>query len=77
MFGLWVESEMISPDSKLYREHPDGALQIPGRTPVLSRAQYALDLSRQEVIDYVYESVARILRSADITYAQRGILRGH
>lgn len=70
MFGLWFEPEMISPDSLLYREHPDWALQLPGRTPTLSRCQYVLDLSRPEVVDYVYECVAGILRSADIDYVK-------
>lgn len=69
-FGIWFEPEMISPDSELYRTHPDWALQVPGRTPVQSRAQYVLDLSRQEVVDYVYECVAKILRSADISYVK-------
>ncbi len=70
MFGLWMEPEMISPDSKLYRAHPDWALHIPGRTGTLSRCQYVLDLSRPEVVDYVYERIATILRSADIDYVK-------
>lgn len=70
LFGLWFEPEMISPDSELYRKHPDWAIQIPGRTASMSRAQYVLDLSRPEVIDYAYECVAKILRSADISYVK-------
>lgn len=69
-FGIWFEPEMVSPDSRLYRARPDWAIQIPGREPVQSRAQYVLDLSRPEVVDYVYESVARILRSAPISYVK-------
>ncbi len=69
-FGIWFEPEMVSPDSKLYRDRPDWAIHIPGREPVQSRAQYVLDLSRPEVVDYVYESVARILRSAPISYVK-------
>lgn len=69
-FGIWFEPEMVSPDSELYRAHPDWAIQIPGREPVQSRAQYVLDLSRPEVVDYVYESVAQILRSAPISYVK-------
>ena len=61
---------MVSPDSDLYRSHPDWAIQIPGRTGTMSRAQYVLDLSRSEILDYVYESVASILRSADISYVK-------
>ena len=67
-FGIWFEPEMISPDSDLYRVHPDWAIGIPGRTITQSRAQYVLDLSRKEVVDYVYGAVASILRSADISY---------
>ncbi len=69
-FGIWFEPEMISPDSDLYREHPDWAIAIPGRTATESRQQYVLDLSRKEVVDYVYESVASILRSANIEYVK-------
>lgn len=69
-FGIWFEPEMISPDSDLYRMHPDWAIQIPGREPVQSREQYVLDLSRPEVRDYAYECVAKILRSAPISYVK-------
>lgn len=69
-FGIWMEPEMISPDSRLYEEHPDWALAVPGREAALSRNQYVLDLSRKEVRDYVYESVAAILRSANIEYVK-------
>ncbi len=69
-FGLWFEPEMISPDSDLYRAHPDWALQLKGRTASMSRQQYVLDLSRQEVRDYAYECVAKILREARIDYVK-------
>ena len=69
-FGIWFEPEMISPDSDLYRAHPDWALQLQGRIATLSRQQYVLDLSRPEVREYAYESVAKILRSADIDYVK-------
>ena len=69
-FGIWFEPEMVSPDSDLYRAHPDWAIQIPGREPVQSRAQYVLDLSRPEVVDYVYEAVASVLRSAPVSYVK-------
>lgn len=61
---------MISPDSNLYKEHPEWAIQIPGRETTESRCQYVLDLSRPEVQDYAYESVAKILRSANIKYVK-------
>ncbi len=69
-FGIWLEPEMISPDSNLYREHPDWAFAVPGRTGSLARNQYVLDLTRQEVRDYVYEMIAAVLRSANIEYVK-------
>lgn len=69
-FGLWFEPEMISPDSDLYRAHPDWAIQIKGRTAGLSRHQLVLDLSRPEVCDYVVESVGKVLSSAKISYVK-------
>ena len=69
-FGIWIEPEMISPESELYREHPDWAIQIPGRSITQSRAQYVLDFSREEVVDGIYEKIAAVLRSADISYVK-------
>lgn len=69
-FGIWFEPEMISPDSNLYRKHPDWAIQIEGRHPTLCRAQYVLDLSRPEVVEYAYQCVADILHSAPISYVK-------
>lgn len=69
-FGIWIEPEMISPESELYRKHPDWAIQIPGRDITQSRAQYVLDFSRDEVVDGVYEMIAEVLRSADISYVK-------
>ncbi|MBR1911521.1 MAG: alpha-galactosidase, partial [Treponema sp.] len=69
-FGIWFEPEMISPDSNLYRNHPDWAIKVQDRTASLCRCQYVLDLSRKEVCDYAYESVAAILRSANIEYVK-------
>lgn len=61
---------MISPESELYKAHPDWAIQIPGRDITQSRAQYVLDLSREEVVDAVYGMIADILRSTDISYVK-------
>ena len=69
-FGIWFEPEMISPDSDLYRAHPDWAIQIPGRTPGMSRQQLVLDITRKEVRDHAYGCVAGILRSANIEYVK-------
>ncbi len=68
--GIWFEPEMVSKDSDLYRAHPDWAIHVPGRELTMSRGQYILDLSQPEVVDYVYESVANILRNAEISYVK-------
>ena len=67
-FGLWVEPEAISPDSDLYRTHPDWALQIPGRETVPIRHQYTLDFSRPEVVDGIWAQLQAVLDSCPIRY---------
>ena len=69
-FGLWFEPEMISPKSDLYEKHPDWAIHIDGRVPVEQRQQLTLDLSREDVQDYVYECVASHLREDGIDYVK-------
>ena len=67
-FGLWVEPEMVNPDSELYRAHPDWALHIAGRPQVLGRNQLVLDLAREEVADYLFGRLDALLRGNDIAY---------
>lgn len=69
-FGIWFEPEMVCMESELYAKHPDWMIHIPGRTPSPSRNQYVLDLSNPEVVDYVYEMIANVLRSAHISYVK-------
>ena len=69
-FGIWFEPECISQDSDLYRAHPDYAFQMPNRTPSLSRHQLILDMSRKEVRDNIYDQLAAILNSANISYVK-------
>ncbi|WP_374049835.1 alpha-galactosidase [Neobacillus sp. PS3-34] len=69
-FGLWFEPEMVSPDSKLYRAHPDWCLHVPNRSRSEGRSQLVLDLSRREVCDYIIEAVSKILTSAPISYVK-------
>ncbi len=69
-FGLWFEPEMINPDSDLYREHPDWILSAGGREPVEERFQQALDLSRAEVRDYLFERIDAVLSAYDIEYVK-------
>lgn len=67
-FGLWFELEMVNKDSDLYRAHPDWVIGVPGRFECHSRHQHVLDFSRKEVVDYIYEMVAKILRESKISY---------
>ncbi len=67
-FGIWFEPEMISPDSELYRKHPDWAIQVRGREMTMSREQYVLDYSNKEVRDCVYGMMKDILDNANIEY---------
>ncbi len=69
-FGLWFEPEMVSPDSDLYRAHPDWCLHVEGRRRTEARSQLILDLSRADVCDYIIESIGSVLRSAPITYVK-------
>lgn len=69
-FGLWVEPEMISEDSDLYREHPDYVLHTEGRPYTYGRSQLVLDLSRPEVCGRVLEDMTRVFRMADIDYVK-------
>ena len=70
-FGLWFEPESVSPDSELYRSHPDWALHDDlGREDLLGRHQLLLDLTKPEVRDYVVRSVGDILDSAPISYVK-------
>ncbi len=68
-FGIWVEPEMVNPDSGLFRAHPDWILHVPGRDePLLWRNQYVLDLSRQDVFDYLIDALDDLLTDHPISY---------
>ena len=67
-FGIWMEPEMISPDSDLYRAHPDWCLHIPGREGITSRHQFTLDVSREDVQQFMVEAISRTLRESGATY---------
>ena len=69
-FGLWFEPEMVSPNSNLYKEHPDWILHIKGRNSTLSRSQLTLDLSRKDVCDFIITAVGSILDRANIEYVK-------
>jgi alpha-galactosidase len=67
-FGLWVEPEMVNPDSELYRNHPDWALSVDGRPLLASRNQLVLDMQRADVQEYLFEKIAALLRELPISY---------
>lgn len=69
-FGIWVEPEMVNPDSDLYRAHPDWVLTHPAYEPMLCRNQLVLDLSKQQVQNYIIEAMSRVFSSANITYVK-------
>jgi alpha-galactosidase len=67
-FGLWVEPEMVNPDSDLYRKHPDWAMKFTGRPGTEARNQMVLNLARPDVKDYVYGFLDKLLNDNDIAY---------
>ncbi len=67
-FGLWFEPEMISIDSKLYEKHPDWMIATPGRQGTPARNQYVLDMTRQEVVDYLFEHMSAIIKQTKLDY---------
>ena len=75
-FGLWFEPEMVSEDSDLYRAHPDWAVGKFGNEPSRSRNQLVLDMTRKEVVDYVFEAVSKVLADNDISYVKWDMNRG-
>ena len=76
-FGLWVEPEMVNPDSALYRAHPDWVLATPGYEPVLGRNQLVLDLARPAVFDHLLGVLHALLRDNAIAYLKWDMNRDH
>jgi alpha-galactosidase len=69
-FGLWIEPEMVSPDSDLYRAHPDWILSAGHRVPPLQRHQLVLDLTRPEVSAYLLDKISKLLSEYPIDYVK-------
>ena len=69
-FGIWFEPEMISPDSDLYRAHPDWCLHVNGRERSEGRRQLVLDMSRKDVRDNIFDQMYKVLSSANIEYVK-------
>ena len=68
MFGIWMEPEMVNFDSDLYRAHPDWVIALPGRKPLPCRHQYILDLSCQEVREYIMDAVSSVIDESGAAY---------
>ncbi|WP_327725340.1 alpha-galactosidase [Streptomyces europaeiscabiei] len=69
-FGIWVEPEMVNPDSELYRAHPEWAQFQPGRKRTELRNQLVLNLAREDVQEYLWERLDALLSSAPIDYVK-------
>ena len=69
-FGLWFEPEMISKNSRLYEEHPDWILGVKNRRLSMGRNQYILDLSKEEVRDYIVNILSERFSEAPISYVK-------
>jgi len=69
-FGLWIEPEMISPNSGLYEMHPDWCLHVPDRKRMTARSQLVLDMGRQDVRDYLFETIGAVLEEAKVDYVK-------
>ena len=67
-FGIWFEPEMVSKNSDLFRKHPDWALQTPNRDMSIARYQYVLDMGREDVRDYLFDCISKVMDSANIAY---------
>jgi alpha-galactosidase len=76
-FGIWVEPEMVNPDSELYRSHPDWVLATDGYEPVLGRNQLVLDLARREAFAHVLGQLDALLADHDISYVKWDMNRDH
>jgi len=75
-FGLWIEPEMVNHDSELYRAHPDWVYHYASRPVMEGRYQYMLDLTRQDVQDYIIGEIDQLLTENDISYIKWDMNRG-
>lgn len=67
-FGLWFEPEMISFDSDLYKQHPEWMINAPGRRPSPERYQFILDMTRRDVVDFLFDSMSKIIDMTKLDY---------
>ncbi len=76
-FGIWVEPEMVNPDSDLYRAHPEWALTTNGYEPVLARHQLVLDLAQPAAYQHILGQLDTLLRDHDISFIKWDLNRDH
>ena len=69
-FGLWVEPEMVNPQSELYKNHPEWAIKHPHIDPALGRHQLTLDLSNPDVCEYLYTTLSTLFKEANVDYVK-------
>ena len=69
-FGIWIEPEMVSEDSDLFRAHPDWAIRHPKIEPCKGRYQYVLDFSDRKVVEHIKDAVTALLAENDISYVK-------
>lgn len=67
-FGLWVEPEMVNPDSDLYRDHPDWILRLDPYPRMTGRNQFVLDLTNNDVTNYLFDRISALLSDYRISY---------
>ena len=67
-FGLWFEPEMVNPDSDLYRKHPDWVMNFPGRPRSEARNQLVLNMARDDVKEYIFDSLDKVLAANNIRF---------
>lgn len=67
-FGIWIEPEMVNPDSDLFRAHPDWVYRFENREVLQGRNQYVLDLTREDVVRFMIETLDQLLSSHEISY---------
>jgi alpha-galactosidase len=76
-FGIWVEPEMVNPDSEVYRAHPEWALTTPGYQPAMGRQQLVLDLAHPDAYAHVRDQLHAVLRDHDISFVKWDMNRHH
>ncbi len=76
-FGIWVEPEMVNPDSDLFRAHPEWVLMSPSYEPVLARNQLVLNLAHPDAYAHIYRQLDALLTENDIAYVKWDMNRAH